>query len=66
MSPTGMARQEAGDRARSANLALRTEMKERDNYYPEIEEIAIKSLQAVGYTGGGPPSEIDITDLAAQ
>ena len=65
MSRTGMARQEAGDRARSANLALRTEMKERNNYYPEIEEIAIKGLQAVGYTGEGPPSEKDITDLAA-
>ena len=65
MSRTGMERQAAGDRARSANLALRTEMRTKDNYYPEIESIAMKGLNAIGYIGEGPPSEKDITDLAA-
>jgi len=65
MSPTGLARQEAGDRARSANLALRTEMRAADNYFPEIETAAAAGLAATGYAGEGPPSEKHLTDLAA-
>lgn len=65
ISRTGLARQEAGDRARSANLSLRTEMRSTNNYYPHIETEAAACLEAVGYNGQGPPSEKNITDLAA-
>jgi hypothetical protein len=43
ISRTGLARQEAGDRARSANLSLRTEMRSTNNYYPHIETEAAAS-----------------------
>ncbi len=65
VSRTGLASLEAGDRARSANLALRTEMRTRDNYFAEIEAAAEASLAAAGYAGEGPPSERNLTDLAA-
>jgi predicted transcriptional regulator/DNA-binding XRE family transcriptional regulator len=61
---TGLANLQAGDRARSANLALRTEMRARDNYFAGIEEVAAEGLAAVGYAGEGPPSERHLTDLA--
>jgi predicted transcriptional regulator/transcriptional regulator with XRE-family HTH domain len=55
----------AADRARLANIDLRSEMRERGNYYPEIERVAEESLAAVGYPGSGPVSERVMTDLAA-
>ena len=58
-------RQRAGDRARLANVALRHEMTERDNYFAEIEAVATEALTAVGYPGHGPVSERLLTDLAA-
>ncbi|MEE2630954.1 MAG: helix-turn-helix domain-containing protein, partial [Actinomycetota bacterium] len=65
VSRSGLANLEAGDRARVANIALRTEMRERDNYFAEIEAEASASLKAAGYTGEGPPTERQMVDLAA-
>ena len=60
----GLASLEAGDRARTANLALRTEMRETDNYFADIETVAAEALSAVGYAGEGPVSEKHLTDMA--
>ena len=65
VSRVGLARQRADSQARSANLALRTEMRARDNYFAEIEAVAVETLAASGYTGEGPPSEKHLTDLVA-
>ena len=65
ISRVGLARQRADSQARSANLALRTEMRARDNYFAEIEAVAAETLAASGYTGEGPPSEKHLTDLVA-
>ncbi len=54
----------AEDRARAANVQLREEMRERNNYFEEIEKIAREALDAIGYPGSGPVSERNITDLA--
>jgi transcriptional regulator with XRE-family HTH domain len=55
----------ATSRARMANLALREEMRSRDNYFPQIEVLARSSLAGAGYGGSGPVSERVIGDLAA-
>ncbi|HJO20794.1 MAG TPA: helix-turn-helix domain-containing protein, partial [Acidimicrobiales bacterium] len=65
VSRVGLARQQADAQARTANLALRTEMRERDNYFAEVEAVAVDTLAASGYTGEGPPSEKHLTDLVA-
>lgn len=52
------------ERARAANNALREEMSERNNYFPEIEAIATRALAAAGYNGSGPISERVLTELA--
>ena len=65
VSRSGLANLEAGDRARMANIALRTEMRARDNYFAEIEQRAAEDLAAAGYGGEGPPTEKDMVDLAA-
>lgn len=54
----------AEDKARAANAQLRLEMRERNNYFEEIENIAHDALDAIGYPGSGPVSERNITDLA--
>ncbi len=51
--------------ARAANAAMRAEMRERDNYFEEIERAAGEALDAVGYRGPGAISEGQLTDLAA-
>jgi predicted transcriptional regulator/transcriptional regulator with XRE-family HTH domain len=53
------------DPVRTANTALRAQMRARDNYYGEIEQVAAEALAAVGYAGGGPISERTLLDLAA-
>lgn len=53
------------DHARSANIALRSEMRDRDNYFAEIETVATKALARGGYSGTGPISERVLTELAA-
>ncbi len=60
-----MGDQPTPDQAYQANIALRREMRERGNYFPEIERVASGTLRQVGYTGAGPVSERVLTDLAA-
>ena len=40
------------EEARIANAGLRAAMRERGNYFPEIERLAGQALAAVGYSGG--------------
>ena len=49
--------QRDGDDQRRANVAVRSEMRARNNYYPEIEKVAAELLSAVEYPGLGPVSE---------
>jgi transcriptional regulator with XRE-family HTH domain/predicted transcriptional regulator len=51
--------------ARAANAAMRDEMRKRDNYFEEIEQVATSALDAVGYAGPGAVSERHLTDVAA-
>jgi predicted transcriptional regulator/DNA-binding XRE family transcriptional regulator len=53
------------DQARAANVGLRTEMRGRDNYFAEIEDVARASLERAGYSGSGPISERVLTEVAA-
>ncbi len=53
-----------GDDQRRANVALRAEMRERNNYYAEIEQVASDMLTAVDYPGQGPVSERMLIDMA--
>lgn len=54
----------AADRARMANIELRAEMREKGNYYAEIEQAASEALRAVDYPGQGPVAERVLNDLA--
>ncbi len=56
--------QRDGDDHRRANVALRAEMRECNNYFPDIEKVATEMLEAVGYPGQGPISERMLLDLA--
>ncbi len=40
------------EEARAANAALRGAMRERDNYFPDIEQAATAALKRAGYEGG--------------
>ena len=40
------------EEARAANAALRGAMRERDNYFPDIEAAATAALERAGYVGG--------------
>ena len=51
--------------ARTANAAMRDEMRKRDNYFGEIEQAASDALSSVGYGGPGAVSERNLTDAAA-
>jgi transcriptional regulator with XRE-family HTH domain len=51
--------------ARRANAELRRQMRERDNYFPEIEQAAATVLRSVRHTTG-PLSQRGILDIAAQ
>ncbi len=51
--------------ARRANVELRAEMRERANYFPDIEHAAGSALAAVGYGGSGAVAERMLTDLVA-
>jgi predicted transcriptional regulator/DNA-binding XRE family transcriptional regulator len=54
----------AEDKARAANVALREEMRARNNYFAEIEDVCAAALEAIEYPGAGPLSERSIMDLA--
>ena len=54
--------------ARNSNRDLRSEMREMNNYFPEIETVASDILKAVDYPGSGPVSErilMDVCDYLA-
>jgi XRE family transcriptional regulator, fatty acid utilization regulator len=50
--------------ARRANAELRRQMRERDNYFPEIEQVASEISAAAGHTGG-PLTERGISEITA-
>ena len=54
-----------GAGARSANAAMRHEMRRRDNYFGDIERAAGEALGAARYAGSGAVSERNLTDVAA-
>lgn len=53
-----------GDDQRSANLTLRDEMRERNNYFDGIEAEAARALRGSGYEGTGPVTEGKLADIA--
>lgn len=53
------------EEARRANVELRAEMRQRDNYFPEIEQEAAAALAAAGYEGSGAVAERMLTGLVA-
>jgi transcriptional regulator with XRE-family HTH domain len=58
------AEEPSADEVLVANARLRTEMRERSNYYGEIEAVAAAALRAANYSGFGPISERTLIDLA--
>ncbi len=54
-----------GRGARRANAAMRDEMRARDNYYGEIEQVAGEAVAAAGVEGPAALSERALSDLAA-
>jgi XRE family transcriptional regulator, fatty acid utilization regulator len=59
----GRLRSETPEGARRANASLRALMRERDNYFPDIEREAARALKAGGYTGG-PVSQRTVLNIA--
>ena len=51
--------------ARRANSELRREMRDRHNYFADIERIAADGLARAGYPGSGPISERVLTELVS-
>lgn len=51
--------------ARRANSELRREMRDRHNYFSDIERIAAEGLAKAGYPGSGPISERVMTELVS-
>ena len=51
--------------ARRANSELRREMRDRDNYFTDIERIAADGLARAGYPGSGPISERVLTEFVS-
>ena len=51
--------------ARRANSELRREMRSRNNYFADIENIAADGLARAGYPGSGPVSERVLTELVS-
>ena len=49
--------------ARNSNRDLRSEMREMNNYFPEIETVASDILKVVDYPGSGPVSERILMDV---
>ena len=52
------------EEARRANVQLRRQMRERGNYYPDVEKVAAEALRAVGHDGGALSQRV-ISDLCA-
>jgi predicted transcriptional regulator/DNA-binding XRE family transcriptional regulator len=53
------------EEARRANAQLRGTMRDRDNYFAELEQLATDQLRAVGHAGG-PLSQQTVADMAAR
>jgi XRE family transcriptional regulator, fatty acid utilization regulator len=53
------------EEARHANAALRDDMRERGNYFAEIEELAERALRRAGYAGSGAVAPRLLSDVAA-
>ena len=53
-----------GDDQRRANVLMRSEMRDRNNYFTEIEEVAANLLSKVEYPGRGPISERMLVQMA--
>ncbi len=53
------------DEARAVNAQLRAEMKNRGNYFAEIEAIAAEAVHAVGFDAQGALSQGDLNALAS-
>lgn len=58
-------RAQTPEEARKANAALREQMRSRDNYFGEIEQLADGALAAVAYPGAGPVSQRLLGGIAA-
>lgn len=52
------------EEARQANAALRRTMRERENYFDDIEALAERALAAAGYRGAGPLPQGALIDIA--
>lgn len=53
------------EEARVANTKLRDEMREKSNYFPDIEALASQTLDAVGYGRASALSQRVLLDIAA-
>src|SRR5437660_845635 len=51
--------------ARAANARLRAQMRDHDNYFPDIEQAAAHALSSAGYEGSGAVAERTLNDLVA-
>ncbi len=56
---------DTSESARRANSELRREMRDRHNYFSDIEQIAATGLDRAGYPGAGPISERVLTELVS-
>lgn len=53
-----------GDDQRTANLSLRDEMRQKNNYFANIEAEAGRALRGSGYEGTGPVTEGKLAEIA--
>lgn len=56
--------QRDGDDQRRANVEMRSEMRDRNNYFADIEQVAAELLKGADYPGRGPVSEGMLSQIA--
>jgi transcriptional regulator with XRE-family HTH domain len=54
------------EEARRANAALRLEMREQDDYFPELEKVAVELLALTGHEPGEPMHQADLAALTGE
>ncbi|MDR2565184.1 MAG: helix-turn-helix domain-containing protein [Bifidobacteriaceae bacterium] len=54
------------EEARRANAALRLEMREQDDYFPELERAAARLLDLAGHEPGEPMNQADLATLTGK
>jgi predicted transcriptional regulator len=54
------------EEARRANAALRLEMRQHDDYFPELEEVAAELVELAGHDPAEPMSPADLANLASK